>query len=251
MSDALHILDRERRAAGPASDPGGVVREWSPDGLECRIVFSQCPAAQLADVLREERNRADAGGYGLEWKVYGHDGPPGLIQGLRDAGFEAGAEERVLVLELDDTALRAFGPPAGEIRIVHDAAGLADVAAISRQIGRRNVEAETQRLAGMLADNAGAVSIHVAYVDGEPASCGRIHYGKTPGVAELTGGRTVTTQRRRGLFTALVGSRLREAASRGCTHVFVDALPTSEPILTKLGFRSVTSTQPYTYEPGR
>jgi predicted acetyltransferase len=68
---------------------------------------------------------------------------------------------------------------------------------------------------------------------------------------KLAGGRTVTTHRRRGLFTALVGSRLREAASRGCTHAFVDALPTSEPILTKLGFTSLTSTQPYTYEPGR
>jgi hypothetical protein len=100
------------------------VREWSPDGWECRIVFSQCPASQLADVLREERERADASGYGLEWKVYGHDGPPGLTQGLRAAGFEAGAEERVLVLELDDTALRAFGPPACEVRVVHDAAGL-------------------------------------------------------------------------------------------------------------------------------
>jgi len=249
MSNPLEILDRERRATGPTSNPGGLVREWSPDRSECRIVFSQCTVSQLADVLREERLRADTGGYALEWKVYGHDGPSSLTDELRVAGFEADDEEQVLMLELNGTALRAFDGPAYEIRVVHDAVGLADVAAISTQIGRRNVEAETRRLAAMLRDTADAMSIHVGYADGEPVSCGRIHYGNTPGVAELAGGRTVTTYRRRGLFTALVASRLHEAAARGCQYVFVDALPSSAPVLTKRGFTLLTSTQPYTYEP--
>ena len=133
---------------------------------------------------------------------------------------------------------------------MRDARGLADVAAISAQIGRRNVEAETERLSAMLRDDPQALSIHVAYVGGEPVACGRIHYEHSPDVAELAGGRTVTTQRRRGLFTALVASRLREAAGRGCRYVFVDALPTSEPTLTKRGFTAITSTRPYLYEPG-
>jgi hypothetical protein len=249
MIAAIAILDRERRAGGPASDPGGVVRTWSPDRSECRVVYSRCTASQLAGVVRDERARADAGGYALEWKVYGHDEPPDLPAALHAGGFEPDEAETVLVLELDGTPLRFDAPPY-EIEVVHDARGLADVAAISTQIGRRDVEAETQRLAAMLRDAPDALSIHVAYVGGEPVACGRIHYGDSPGVAELAGGRTVTTQRRRGLFTALVASRLREAGGRGCRHVFVDALPTSEPILTKRGFRALTSTRPYLYEPG-
>jgi hypothetical protein len=51
------------------------------------------------------------------------------------------------------------------------------------------------------------------------------------------------------LFTAVVAARLREAAARGCQHVLVDALPTSEPILTRFGFAALTSTQPFSYKP--
>jgi predicted GNAT family acetyltransferase len=61
----------------------------------------------------------------------------------------------------------------------------------------------------------------------------------------LAGGRTSPAYRRRGLFTAVVGARLREAAARGRTHVFVDALPTSEPILLRRGFEFVALTQPF------
>lgn len=250
MTNPLEILDRERRASGTAPGPGGIVREWSPDGLECRVVFSRCTVSQLRDVVRQERLLADAGGYALEWKVYGHDGPPGLIDELHAAGFWADDEEIVLGLEVDETACRAFGAPACEVRVVCDAVGLADVAAISTRIGRRNVEAETRRLSAMLRDDPGALSIHVGYDAGEPASCGRIHYGHIPGVAELAGGRTVPEHRRRGLFTTLVASRLCEAVSRGCRYVFVDALPTSQAILTGLGFSPLTSTRPYRYEPG-
>ncbi len=37
--------------------------------------------------------------------------------------------------------------------------------------------------------------------------------------------------------------------ARNRTHAFVDALPTSEPILLKRGFQFVTHTQPFMYEP--
>jgi N-acetylglutamate synthase-like GNAT family acetyltransferase len=186
----------------------------------------------------------------LPKKYICHDGPPGLTEELAAAGFEADDMETVLVLELDDSALLAFDAPEYEIRTVHDAAGLADLATISTQLGRNGVAAETRRLEAMLRDADPPVSIHVAYVDGQPVACGRLHYGRTAGVAELAGGRTVTTHRRQGLFTALVAARLREAAEHGCRLVFVDALPTSEPILTKRGFTPVTSTQPFLYEPG-
>jgi len=51
------------------------------------------------------------------------------------------------------------------------------------------------------------------------------------------------------LFAAVAAARLREAAARGRRYVFVDALPTSEPTLTRLGFVALTTTQPFTYEP--
>jgi GNAT superfamily N-acetyltransferase len=249
MSDLLEILDGERRLSGSSSDVSGLVRECSLDGSECRIVFSYISPSQLVDAVRDEQARARSRGYALEWKVYGHDPLPRLAETLAAAGFEAGEVETVLALEVDDVTWRHFEGPAYETRTVHDEAGLAEVATISRQIGRRHVEAESNELGLMLRERADALSIYVAYVAGEPVSCGRIQYGRTPGVAELTGGRTVTTHRRQGLFTAVVAERLREAATRGCRYVFVDALPTSEQILTRLGFTALTRTQPFTYEP--
>ncbi|AXX30006.1 acetyltransferase, GNAT family [Actinosynnema pretiosum subsp. pretiosum] len=89
------------------------------------------------------------------------------------------------------------------------------------------------------------MSVRLAYVDGEPVSRGRVHYRPGGAVAELAGGRTKPAFRGRGLFTAVVASRLHEARSRGRRLATVDALPTSEPILTALGFRAITWTRPY------
>ena len=245
-SSHLEILDGERRFSGSSSDGSGLFREWSPDRSECRIVFSDLSPSQLAVAVHDEQAKARDGGYALEWKVYGHDPAAGLTEMLAAAGFEAGDVETVLVLDLDAVEWRRFDGPPYETRTVHDDRGLVDVAAISRQIGRRDVEAESNRLSAMLRERPEGLSIHVAYLDGEPVSSGRIHYGHSADVAELAGGRTVPAHRKRGLFSAVVAARLREAAARGCRYVFVDALPTSEPILTKLGFAALTSTQPFT-----
>jgi hypothetical protein len=248
-ADLLSRLDRERRASGELSARGNVVREFLPDGSECRIVHAHCTADEIENVIRDEISRADARNYTLEWKVYGHDGPPNLRDSLLAAGFEPGDLESLLVLAVNETTVAALDAPAYEIKRVRDAEGLNAVAEISREIGRRNVEEEQHRLAEILRDTPDEMSVHVAYVDGEPAACGRINFGENSDFAELAGGRTKTIHRNRGLFTALVASRLREARERSRTHVFVDALPTAEPILTKRGFEFLTHTQPFVYEP--
>ena len=40
------------------------------------------------------------------------------------------------------------------------------------------------------------------------------------------------------------------AAERGYRYLQVDALPTSQPILTRLGFTALARTTPYIWEPG-
>jgi GNAT superfamily N-acetyltransferase len=248
-ADFLVLLDDLRRVSGNPSQDGRVVREMSPDGSECRIVFSDCASAELDGVIGAEQARAAAAGYTLEWKTYGHDVPAELPARLLAAGFEPDDQERVLVLPVTDRTIASFGDSPYQIRRVDDTAGLADYADIAREIGRQDPEDEKEKLAAELRDGPDGQSVYIAYVDGTPAASGRVYF--TPGspCAELAGGRTRTTHRRHGLFTALVASRLREAKDRGHTHVFVDALPTSDPTLTKRGFQFVTTTTPYVYEP--
>jgi hypothetical protein len=247
--DLLRRLDLERRTAGEPSAGGEVVREMSSDGSECTIVHSTCNTGNIAEVIRQEMARARAGKYRLEWKVYGHDQPPDLKERLVAAGFVAEPAEVVMILPVTDEALRAFAAPAYDIRRVHDDKGLDDVAEISREIGRTNVESERTRLARTLQRKPSPMSVYVAYLGGVPVACGRIYFNEGSEFADLSGGRTRTTHRHRGLYTALVAARLEEALERKRKFLLVDALPTSEPVLRKRGFQRLIDTQPFVCEP--
>lgn len=245
-ADILATLDDERRASGEPAPVGGVVREYSADRSECRVVYSHNASE---DVIGSETARAESEGYALEWKLYAHDVPADLRDRLLAAGFEPGDAENVLVVPVSANTLNAFGPTDYRIRRITDKNGLEEVAEIARQIGRRNVESERRELAAVLRDTPEAMSIYVAYVDGEPAASGRVYFRDAGTVAELAGGRTKTTHRKRGLLTALVAARMGEALARGRSLMFLDALPASERTLTKRGFRVVTQTQPFVYQP--
>ena len=68
-----------------------------------------------------------------------------------------------------------------------------------------------------------------------------------PGVdfAGLFGGVTLPEFRGRGLYKATVARRAELARERGYRWLYVDALPTSRPILERLGFVKLTTTRPY------
>ena len=249
FADLMAALDAERRVLGIPADRGDVVRELAADGSGCRIVYSRLGADETDAAIDAEKALADAGGYPLEWKVYGHDAPADLGARLIAAGFVAEDVEQVLTLPVDDATVAAFTGQEHDVRRVVDDSGLADYAEIAREIGRDDPMGERRQLAAILHTVPDAMSIHIAYQDGEPVACGRVHYSTGRMCAELAGGRTRTTHRRRGLFSAVVGARLAEARERGRTLAVTDALPTSEPILTRGGFRVLTSTQPFVYTP--
>ncbi|MHB8380909.1 MAG: GNAT family N-acetyltransferase [Candidatus Binataceae bacterium] len=249
-ADILKKLDFERRSTGEASLRGDVVRECSPGVSQCFIIYSHCITAQEADdVIHNEISLAEERKYILEWKVYDHDTPQDLKDRLLVAGFEPGPVESLMVLPVKDEALAAFSGSAYDLKRIDDSAGLDDVAAISREIGRTNVDDEKRRLALALRDAADQMSVYVVYIEGEAVACGRIPFKKNSEFSELCGGRTRTTHRNRGLYTALVAARLKEALERNRKYLVVDALPTSEPILGKRGFQFVTHTQPFVYRP--
>ncbi|MEU1548972.1 hypothetical protein [Nocardia sp. NPDC005745] len=246
MNDDIERLDRERWSSGEPSETGDLRREWSVDRTECRITYCFADASALSAIVAREVAAAERLGYQLEWKTYEHDQLSDLPVALRGAGFEAEPVEAVLV-----RTEPLVNPPRADapaVRVVTDPdADLADLIAIWQATGRRGIDQAVDTLRVQLRECA--VSVHIAYSGGEPASCGRLHYGTTPAFAELAGGSTVPGLRCHGLYTELVYSRLAEAFSRLRTAVYVDALPTSAPILRGRGFRHVTDTRPYSYTP--
>jgi GNAT superfamily N-acetyltransferase len=162
----------------------------------------------------------------VEWKYYSHDGPE-LRERLLEAGLEPADEETVVVAEAVSIA-----PPPDDVELRPATEEFIDLAA--RVFGRRS---------GM-PDRAVAV---VAVVDGEPVSGGRVDFEDGVDFAGLFGGITLPEFRGRGLYRATVARRAELARERGYRWLYSDALPTSRPILERLGFTPLTTTTPFVF----
>jgi GNAT superfamily N-acetyltransferase len=144
----------------------------------------------------------------------------------------------LLVLELARAPAGLLAPLAHEARRFTDPDELAPLLpAFADRLGRR--------LLATLRDHPEQLSVHVAAVDGEPASIGWIDFSPGKPFSGLWGGSTRAPLRRRGLYTALVASRVREARARGVRYLTIDALPTSRPIALRHGFVALCVTAPY------
>ena len=252
-SALLALLDLERQTV---LSPGvtrhsdaGVVRDMSEDGKSGEVVYSSSSEGEVGRVIEDQVRAARSAGYDLEWKVYGHDRPPCLGERLRAAGFEAGDKEAFLVFHAGGESLARFGDCSGDIRRVTGEEDLEDYRMIVEEVRggdrKKEIEREIGRYALTLRNHPDNMSLYVAYVDGEPAACGRVYFHRSSRFTGLYGGNTRARFRKRGLFTQLVAARIREAVGRGIVYVCVDALPTSEPILRERGFEAVTHTQPF------
>ncbi len=160
----------------------------------------------------------------VEWKYYSHDGPE-LRERLLAAGLEPEDEETVVVAEAASIA-----PPSDDVELSLATDAFDELAA--RVFGRRYA----------LPDKAVAV---VAMVDGQPVSGGRVDFEDGVEFAGLFGGVTLPEFRGRGLYRAIVAKRAELARERGYRWLYSDALPTSRPILERLGFAAMTTTTPF------
>jgi GNAT superfamily N-acetyltransferase len=160
----------------------------------------------------------------VEWKYYSHDGAE-LRERLVAAGLEPDDEETVLVAET-----RSIPPPPEDVELRIVTEEFVELAA--RVFGSRFE----------LPEKAVAV---VAVVEGEAVSGGRVDFEDGVEFAGLFGGITLPEFRGRGLYRATVAKRAELARERGYRWLYSDALPTSRPILERLGFVPITTTTPF------
>ena len=239
ITEVLRLLDTDRALSGTPSPTGDVVRSFTPDRLDCTLMLCRSAADAIDDVIHREKSLADDGGYNLEWKTYGHDSPPDLRQRLAAAAFEAEPVEKFMVLPLTDETVARFDVAGHDVRRVQT---LDDFLATCD-----DPERDRQWFGQELDQNPNSMSIYVAYVDANPVAGARLAYNGRTDFAGLYGGKTLPAFRNQGHYIALVGARVREAYERGIAYVFIDALPTSEPIVSKRGFVAVTNTQPFVW----
>ena len=235
---------------GRVETDGAVVRQLSgPDGWS-GVTWSRLDAATASEVIAAQVARFTEHGQPWEWKHYSHDPPPDLPRRLEAAGLEPEEPEALLVAETGGLDLAA-APPAGvEIVVADDPAGIDMVVAVHDAVFGVDGSGLRGPLVAALRRPDPPVLGVVAIADGAPVAAARAEFHAGTDFASLWGGGTLPEWRGRGIFRALVARRAALAAARGHRYLQVDALPTSEPILARLGFVRLATTTPYTH-PGR
>jgi hypothetical protein len=185
----------------------------------------------------------------FEWKLYGHDQPGDLIDRLRRRGFEIGPREAVMVFDLTDRA--GWIDRSDDCRVVRIEREdqIPHFRRVAEEVFGKEYGFTSSELAEALKRGA---TDHVGYIayDGEqPVSIGRLYTHPQSWFAGLYGGGTLAMYRGRGFYRAVVAARARDAIVAGAKYLSVDALPTSRPILERMGFQWLTDTWPCTWRP--
>jgi GNAT superfamily N-acetyltransferase len=249
-------FDAQIRRKTEADEPGSVIEadgdvlRWVAPGTQTScIIWSQLSADSADAAIDAQRAYFAARGTPVEWKYYDYDQPADLPQRLAAAGFEAEDVELMLVAETAAISHEFVLPEGVRLVPVTDEAGLAAMMAVHDLAFDDPSPELGERLADQLRTAPDSLEMVVAMAGDEPVSAARIEFPAGTDFAGLWGGGTVPAWRSRGIFRALVAYRARLAAARGYRYLQVDAMPTSRPILQRLGFEAVASTTPYVFTP--
>jgi GNAT superfamily N-acetyltransferase len=249
----LAAFDEQMRRH-PAESPGmrveseeRVTRTVGIDGSWSSVVWSRLSEADADEVIADEIARA--GEASFEWKLYSHDRPADLPERLRAAGLAPEPVEMVMVAAIDDLDLPVTPPDGVRLLTVDDDAGVQTMLRVHDEVfgpGTTfpSVVGAVRTSLGMRPRPMEAV---IAWADDVPVSAGRVEFHEGTDFASLWGGGTLPEWRGRGVFRALVGHRAVLARDRGFRYLQVDALPTSRPILERMGFQPLAETTPWMY----
>ncbi len=220
------------------------IRQINADYPNDFVIYSWLDGADIESVIRAEIDYFQSIGHDFEWKVYDYDQPPDLKDRLAGLGFVIEEEEAILVLDVEQAPEKLLKPVTHDVRRITTPEGIEDVIRVEVQVWQEDFDWLRHRLNKLLKENPDQISIYVAYVNNVPTSVGWTRFPANSHFASLWGGSTLQAQRGRGLFTAMVATRLQEARQRGYRFLTVDASPMSRPILEKLGFQLIALSWP-------
>ena len=250
----LKQLDRDRRHLARDGEVLDVLpdltRLRAADGSHHTVIYAALDEHTADAAIAREVAHHRGLGVPFEWKHFAHDGPADMLRRLERSGFEIGPCEAVLVYDLSDVPPWANVPEAAAVVRVDR---LEQVSAY-RAVAEAVVGKDYAFTAGQLAEAIRAGSTqHRGYIalapDGTPAAVGRLYTHPDSAFAGLYGGGTLPSHRGQGLYRATVAARACDAVALGARYLLVDALPTSRPILERLGFRWLTDTWPCEWRP--
>ncbi len=245
-SQLLALYDREMRIE---LDHPGMIKEAGPDlvrflrpgpGMSF-ISYSRLTAENADERIREQIERFSSWNGPFSWDHYSHDQPSDLLERLIAHGFKPEDEPgAVMVLDLNQAPESLFETGGVSLRRIERREQLGEVIRIEESVWGGSFAWIEDRLGENL-EIPGYLSVFVAEVDGQPASAAWIYFLPNSHFASLYGGATLPEQRGKGLYTALLAVRAREARQRGYRYLTIDAGRMSKPIVERRGFRYLTT----------
>lgn len=252
--DAIRArLDFERRSLAPEGwileTLPHVSRIRSADSGQHMISFSSL-SADIADaVIAEQAAHYRELATQVEWKVYHHDRPADLLQRIERYGFMPGPRETVLVLDLQDRPSWIDEAPTHTVTRIESEEQLELYRASGEALFGEDHGFDARELRAAVKRRSVRHRGYIAMDGNVAVSIGRLYNDLGSEFGGLYGGGTLEHYRGRGFYRATVAARARDAVSVGARYLLVDALPTSRPILEKLGFVRLTDTWPCTLRP--
>ena len=225
-----------------------VTRTVGTDGSWSTVVWSRLSEAEADEVIAAEIARA--GEASFEWKLYSHDRPADLPERLRAAGLTPEPVEMLMVAEIADLALPVAPPDGVRVETAQDDAGVDSMLQVHDDVfgPGTTFPSVVAAVRTSLTMRPRPMEAVVAWAGETPVSAGRVEFHEGTEFASMWGGATLPAWRGRGVFRALVGHRAVLARERGFRYLQVDALPTSRPILQRMGFHPVAETTPWVRE---
>ena len=205
--------------------------------------------AELDALIAEQRDFFAARGEAVEWKTRGHDRPAELPNRLIAAGFVAEPQETVMIGVTAQLAGEPVLPPGVTISRVTRRADLERIAALETEVWGEDLSWLADYLQNHVTTAPENVDVLVAEAGGQVVSAAATIDKQSTGFALLLAGSTLKAWRGQGIYRALVAGRAQLAEPRGVRYLQVDASDHSRAILLRLGFRIVTTTTPYVYQP--
>lgn len=174
-----------------------------------------------------------ARGEELMWRIYDHDGPPGLAACLSAAGFEPGPPGTLMFFDLTQklATAPAHGALVRRVRTLGELDGFVSAAGLA--FGQDEAW-QREAFAKQLDDRD--MALFVAWVGEQAVASARLEMAAGRSFGLLFGGGVAPAHRGQGLYRALVTARALEAKARGLAYLSIEARDTSRPILERLGF---------------
>jgi hypothetical protein len=260
--DVLAAFDQQVRRGRQSSSPAvrierddHVIRcvNVGPGGWS-GVTWTDLGTGNADEIIAEQVRYYDGMDDEFEWKYYAYDQPEDLPERLVAAGFIGEAAEALMVA--DAAIARSLGsrqdPEGIAVVPVTDESGVEQY--LSAQLGAFGADHHGE-VADVLRDQIRRTEPDVvgilALAGDRAVAASRIEFNPGTEFAGLWGGGTVPDWRGRGVYQAMVRYRAELALERGFRYLQVDALPTSEPILSRSGFVRLTTTIPYTHSPSK